>query len=127
MKEYGVIMPDGVSTTVKATTYKDAAQRYLNNVGLSGYKAIDGVSYEHNMKVQRGNHTKYFCIVEKDSYLATNIVWDTDGDKVELPKEVFISNIAPYTEGGVSDDEITEYLSYKYGFCVHMFDTDYAD
>ena len=49
---------------------------------------------------------------------ALNIKWDTDGNTDvlnELPSEVEI----PY---GIEEDEICEYLSDEYGYCVFGFD-----
>ena len=52
--------------------------------------------------------------------LATNIKWDTDGDKEllkQLPKQVEIPS-------GVLNEFISDYLSDKYGFCHFGFDID---
>ena len=41
-----------------------------------------------------------------------NIEWDTDGEPVpELPREIDVP-------AGLSDDEVTDWLSDEYGFCV---------
>lgn len=48
---------------------------------------------------------------------AVNILWDTDGVKVELPKEVEIP------EGIAGDvDEISDFLSDQTGFCHNGFE-----
>ena len=56
-----------------------------------------------------------------------NIVWDTDGDYIEdLPTEVIIDN--PTDEmldcvGGY-DDEVADYLSDEYGWCIESFEME---
>ena len=55
--------------------------------------------------------------------LATNIKWDTDGDIEildDLPTEVEI----PYD---MEEDEICDYLSDEYGYCVFGFDIEKND
>lgn len=47
---------------------------------------------------------------------AINIVWDTDGEYVELPNEIEL----PF--GMVDEDEISDYISYKTGFCHNGFE-----
>ena len=49
--------------------------------------------------------------------LCKNIVWDTDGKKVALPKEVEVE-----VEDPTNDEEIGDALSDKIGFCHHGFD-----
>ena len=54
---------------------------------------------------------------------ALNIKWDTDGNTDvlnELPNEVEI----PY---GVEEDEVCDYLSDEYGYCVFGFDIEEND
>ena len=46
---------------------------------------------------------------------AINIKWDTDDQVVDLPTEVEIPE-------GYSEDEVVDYLSDEYGFCVFNFD-----
>ena len=48
---------------------------------------------------------------------AINIKWDTDDQVVDLPTGVEIPE-------GYSEDEIADYLSDEYGFCVFNFDID---
>ena len=49
---------------------------------------------------------------------AVNIKWDTDGEDIEyLPERVSI----PFF---VYDDEIADYLSDEYGYCVFGFDIE---
>ena len=49
----------------------------------------------------------------KDDRIIT-INWDTDGENVGLPKEVLVP-------GFISDDEVSDYLSDTYGFCVNSW------
>lgn len=54
--------------------------------------------------------------------LASDIIWETDGYDVELPTEVEVDD-------NMSDDEVCDYLSDKYGylvvsFCLPMTDDD---
>lgn len=42
---------------------------------------------------------------------ATNIIWDTDGEYIELPNEIEL----PF--GMVDEDEISDYISDETGFC----------
>ena len=54
---------------------------------------------------------------------ALNIKWDTDGNTDvlnELPSEVEI----PY---GIEEDEVCDYLSDEYGYCVFGFDIEEND
>ena len=46
---------------------------------------------------------------------AVNIEWDTDGEDVELPKEIEIP------EGMADEDEISDYISDLTGFCHKGF------
>ena len=48
---------------------------------------------------------------------AINIQWDTDNEMIDLPTEVEIPE-------GYSEDEVVDYLSDEYGFCVFSFDID---
>lgn len=47
---------------------------------------------------------------------AINILWDTDGEKIELPTEIDIP------EGLTDEEEISDYISDKTGFCHYGFD-----
>lgn len=44
----------------------------------------------------------------------TDIKWETDGEKVNLPSEVEVAD-------DMSDDEIADYLSDTYGWLVESF------
>ena len=46
--------------------------------------------------------------------IATDIVWDTDGEEVMLPETVRINF-------PIEDDDIADALSDGYGFCVKSF------
>ena len=48
-------------------------------------------------------------------YRMFDIEWDTDGKKVDLPSEVFISD----EEEVLYSDDLVDELSDKYGFCVN--------
>lgn len=56
--------------------------------------------------------------------LVSNIKWDTDGEIVDLPTEVEVGD-------DLSDDEVADYLSDTYGWCVESFslpaDDNYID
>ena len=58
--------------------------------------------------------------------LITNIDWDTDGEVIEdLPTETTIEvEVDDYDE---LDDEVTDALSDKYGFCLNEFAVHYFD
>lgn len=52
---------------------------------------------------------------------AVNIIWDTDGYKVNLPKMVeFPADIEDY-----DFDAMDNYLSDTYGYCVESYDVEY--
>jgi len=52
----------------------------------------------------------------------TDITWDTDGEDIELPTEVEVPNdIAHDEDGRIDEDEIADYLSDEYGWCVISF------
>lgn len=44
----------------------------------------------------------------------TNILWDTDGESVDLPTEVDIID-------NIDEDEVADYLSDEYGYLVESF------
>ena len=46
--------------------------------------------------------------------LKVSVNWDTDREKVDLPKVVKIPDY-------IDDDEITDYLSDEYGWCVNSY------
>ena len=48
---------------------------------------------------------------------AINIKWDTDDQVVDLPTGVEIPE-------GYSEDEVADYLSDEYGYCIFNFDID---
>ena len=52
--------------------------------------------------------------------LVSDIIWDTDGQNVNLPKEVEVSD-------NMSDDEVADYLSDTYGFLVEGFSLPMGD
>lgn len=52
---------------------------------------------------------------------AVNIIWDTDGEDVDLPTEIDIP------EDMDDEDEISDYLSEKTGFCHFGFSIAIAD
>lgn len=57
----------------------------------------------------------------------TNIDWDTDGEEIEyLPANVTLE--LEDLEGlGVSDEDVADELSDRYGFCVNSFYCDKYD
>lgn len=60
-----------------------------------------------------------------------NIDWDTDGENVKLPSEVELEHYelkGDYTQDDVDgiSDELCEYLSDTYGFCVNNFTFEYG-
>ena len=44
----------------------------------------------------------------------TNIIWDTDGESVDLPTEVDIID-------NIDNDEVADYLSDEYGYLVESY------
>ena len=54
---------------------------------------------------------------ERDPWQVKSIVWDTDGEdpkELELPTEVEVP-------GDVEEDEIADWLSDEYGYCVESY------
>ena len=49
---------------------------------------------------------------------AINIIWDTDGEEVNLPNEIEIPDWVDKED----DDEISDYLSDETGFCHFGFE-----
>ena len=47
---------------------------------------------------------------------AVNIIWDTDGENIELPNEIEL----PF--GMVDEEEISNYISNEIGFCHYGFE-----
>lgn len=62
--------------------------------------------------------------MEDDYMKATNIKWDTDGD-IELMKQLPTEIEIP--EGITDEEEISDYLSDKTGFCHCGFDLVVVD
>ena len=66
---------------------------------------------------------------DEDYLKITKIDWDTDGEKVRLPEEVYIP--ASEFDGinadnhGAYDSEIADYLSDTYEYCVKSFVPEY--
>lgn len=57
----------------------------------------------------------------------TNIVWDTDGEIVDLPTEVIIpeEDAGELAEDiGYYDDDLANYLSDRYGWCLETFSAE---
>lgn len=50
----------------------------------------------------------------------TDIIWETDGEEVDLPTEVEV-------EDGMDDDAIADYLSDTYGWLVIAFSIPMID
>lgn len=71
----------------------------------NGWNVTDNYQYDFPLSLQYGDD--FVC-------KAKDIVWDTDGDKVDLPTEVTFDK---YTEL----DYIADVLSDMYGFCVVSF------
>ena len=46
--------------------------------------------------------------------IVSDIIWETDGEEVDIPTEVEVDD-------NMSDDEITDYLSDTYGWLVISF------
>ena len=59
--------------------------------------------------------------VKKGYVVYHNIVWDTDGHKVKLPKAVKFKK-KNFDEDFVHELEGADVLSDNYGWCVHSFD-----
>jgi hypothetical protein len=52
--------------------------------------------------------------------LVSDIIWDTEGQDVNLPKDVEV-------EEGLSNEEIETYLSDTYGYCVCAYSVPMTD
>lgn len=50
----------------------------------------------------------------------SDIKWETDGETIDLPSEVEVND-------NISDDEIADYLSDKYGWLVESFSLPMSD
>lgn len=59
--------------------------------------------------------------------IATNIIWDTDGEDVKLPKMVEIPKDVIPDDVDINEyvnsyaEEVEDWLSDTYGFCVYHF------
>lgn len=47
-----------------------------------------------------------------------DIMWDTDGEDINLPKEIILSK-------DIDDNDIADYLSDEYEFCIFSFKLEY--
>ena len=66
---------------------------------------------------EKETNKSYKIMVQNEAYKNDRIItvdWDTDGENVELPKEILVP-------GFISDDEVSDYLSDTYGFCVNSW------
>lgn len=65
--------------------------------------------------------------MSKGKLYAIGIVWDTDGEKVKLPKQVFLPigicecRCSDWLECEENSESVNEYLSNKYGWCVENY------
>lgn len=53
----------------------------------------------------------------------TNIKWDTDGQKVKLPKEEIYEIDNDYLTD-ILEDDMNDYLSDKYGYCMDSYNCE---
>jgi hypothetical protein len=51
--------------------------------------------------------------------IAFNIDWDTDGEEIDLPKEVTIPESVAKEHNAGDDTAVADYLSDEYGWCVN--------
>ncbi len=58
--------------------------------------------------------------------IITNISWDTDGEDIELPTELYL-NFSDMSKEDIDDDFLSDYLSDTYGWCHNGFDWEYAE
>lgn len=66
-------------------------------------------------------------MAKKIKCVITNIDWDTDGEKVStLPTDVTLE-LEDLDGLGVSDQDVADELSDKYGYCVNSFYCDKYD
>ena len=100
---------------------------YILNGDLDRWGDYDGMMYITNNQMQEYDDEDKWVVEASDEELANvlrergyqvlpkrvakDIVWDTDGEEVELPTEVLI----PYD---VPVDNEADYLSDTYGWCV---------
>lgn len=92
----------------------DIAQ--LKLTGTPFYEASDGT--DENWCSRRSRD-----IIKEKPHKATRIKWDTDGATLKecgLPT----STIVPF---GMDDDEVSDWLSDKFGYCHAGFSTNFAD
>ncbi len=63
--------------------------------------------------------------------IVSNIEWDTDGERVNLPTKVIIRRPSPElledAENGGYDDLVCDYLSDRFGWCICGFAVDVVD
>lgn len=55
---------------------------------------------------------------------AINIIWDTDGEDVILPNEIEIPYEMIDEDGMIDEDEVSDYISDKTGFCHYGFEIE---
>ena len=66
-------------------------------------------------------------MAKKIKCVVTNIDWDTDGEEIkELPANVTLE-LEDLDGLGVSDEDVADELSDRYGFCVNSFYCDKYD
>lgn len=56
----------------------------------------------------------------------TNIKWDTDGQKVKLPKEEIYEIDNDYLTD-ILEDDMNDYLSDKYGYCMDSYNCEIVE
>lgn len=79
---------------------------------VEGYGALDGYDFSDILLEARS----YGIVPEKmQQFCATDIVWDTDGEDIDIPTTV------KCPVGLIEEDKISDYLSDTYGFCHNGF------
>ena len=127
MKAFKIVWNAGTeSMNVTAKSAKGAVEKLLKKFGLDAYTVIESWvnDYDYEVLFERGTR-KCFKMVPKGSWVATNIQWDTDGDKgVSLPKAIYLQTTADGLDYELfpSDDVVTDYLSTTCGYCVFGYD-----
>lgn len=91
----------------------------------NGWGVTDSPEYDMAIALSIGIH----FLPDEDYLKITKIDWDTDGEKVRLPEEVYI--LASEVDGinadnhGAYDSEVADYLSDTYEYCVKSFVPEY--
>jgi hypothetical protein len=103
---------EGNITTERITEIATGALHKI--IELDGSEMAYDFFHEYEMDMSEKELEFFGCIRNRVAY---EICWDVDDDNVDLPSEVKIPE-------NIDDDDIADYLSDEFGFCVRDYSVE---